>query len=77
MEIDKCVESLESDRVQQDVRGRSLSYIVDHPGFAPVCLEKWSLLLAADRLKTKNKARYQQTGSEEGLVPVLLFQFLI
>ena len=28
-------------------------------------IQTWSLRMAADRLKTKDKKRYQQTGSEE------------
>ena len=34
------------------------------PGFGQVCLQRWSLRLAADKYKTKDKAKYRQTGSE-------------
>ena len=63
-ELDGCVESLTTDLVQQDV-STELSCVTEHPGFQPVCLEKWSLRMAADRFKTKEKQRYRQTGSEE------------
>ncbi|XP_046841138.1 uncharacterized protein LOC124435242 [Xenia sp. Carnegie-2017] len=35
-----------------------------HPGFKPVCLEKWSLKMAARKYKTKEQRRYKETGSE-------------
>jgi len=42
-----------------------LKCITQHPGFNAVWLEKWSLCMAAERVKTKDKRRYRQTGSEE------------
>lgn len=45
--------------------GTVLHCIVDHPGFNPVCLQKWSLRMAADKFKTKEKQKYRQTGLEE------------
>ncbi|XP_046857797.1 uncharacterized protein LOC124451204 [Xenia sp. Carnegie-2017] len=35
-----------------------------HPGFRPVCLEKWSLKMAARKYKTREQRRYRETGSE-------------
>ena len=32
--------------------------ITQHPGFDPVCLQKWSLKLAAGQYKRKNKSKY-------------------
>ena len=40
--------------------------ITEHPGFNPVCLQRWSLRLAAGRFKTKTNQRYHQTGDSEG-----------
>ena len=45
--------------------GVELKCITQHPGFQPVCLEKWSLRLAAWKYKTKGKQRYRQSGNEE------------
>jgi len=55
-----------SDIVLQDIPdGTVLQCVTQHPGFNAVCLEKWSLRMAAERLRTKEKSRYRQTGSEE------------
>ncbi|XP_046861206.1 uncharacterized protein LOC124454435 [Xenia sp. Carnegie-2017] len=35
-----------------------------YPGFRPVCLEKWSLKMAARKYKTSEQRRYRETGSE-------------
>ena len=68
-ELEGCVEAMSSDLVVQDLAADvKLQCITDHPGFSPVCLQKWSLRLAADKYKTKGKQRYRQTGSEERLV---------
>jgi len=65
-ELDGCVEDLQSDIVLQDVDdGTVLKCITEHPGFTPVCLQKWSLRLSADKYKTRERKRYQQLGSEE------------
>ena len=65
-ELEGCEESIKSDLVLQDLAPDvNLTCITEHPGFKPVCLQKWSLRLAADKFKTKGKERYRQTGSEE------------
>ena len=65
-ELDGCVEALASDIVLQDLpEGTKLTCITQHPGFNPVCLQKWSLRLAADKYRTKGKKKYGQSGSEE------------
>ena len=65
-ELEDCEESMKSDLVLQDLAPDvNLTCITEHPGFQPVCLQKWSLRLAADKFKTKGKERYRQTGSEE------------
>lgn len=57
---------MNSDLVLQDLAdGKEIKCITEHPGFGPVCLEKWSLRMAADKFRTKGKQRYQLTGSEE------------
>ena len=65
-ELDGCKEAMSSELVLQDLpEGTTIKCITDHPGFKPVCLEKWSLRMAADKFCTKTKQRYQQTGTEE------------
>ena len=65
-ELEKCRESLESDIVLADFEaGTQLKCITDHPGFAPVCLEKWSLRMSAIKFKTKARKGYQQIGGNE------------
>ena len=51
--------------VQDTLRETILKCITQHPGFNAVCLEKWSLPMAAEQVKTKDQRRYRQTGSEE------------
>ena len=43
----------------------ALKCITQQPGFGPVCLQKWSFGMAGERVKSKAKQRYRQTGSEE------------
>ena len=55
-----------SEMVVEDIPSEAvLKCVTEHPGFNAVCLEKWSLRLAAERVRTKEKKRYRQTGSEE------------
>ena len=55
-----------SESVLEDIQPETpLRCITQHPGFGPVSLEKWSLCMAGERVKTKAKQRYRQTGSEE------------
>lgn len=62
-EIDECVECLSHEMVIEEV-GKKPNCVTSHPGFSQVCLQRWSLRLAADKYKTKNKTKYRQTGSE-------------
>ena len=65
-ELEGCEESIKSDLILQDLAPDvKLTCITEHPGFQPVCLQKWSLRLAAGKFKTKRKERYRQTGREE------------
>ena len=62
-EIEQCTVALNDASVVQEV-GSVPACITDHPGFRPLCLEKWSLKYAADRYKTKFGSRYRQKNSE-------------
>ncbi|XP_020608734.1 uncharacterized protein LOC110047329 [Orbicella faveolata] len=63
MAIEECVECLSSEMVIDEV-GTKLNCVTQHPRFSQVCLQKWSLWLAADKYKTRNKTKYHQTGTE-------------
>ena len=66
-ELEGCVESMSSELVLQDLAAneQKLKCITAHPGFNAICLQKWSLRLAAEKYRTKGKQKYRQTGSEE------------
>ena len=57
------MECLSSEMVIAEV-GTKPNCVAQHPGFGQVCLQKWSLRLAADKYKTRNKTKYRQTGTE-------------
>ena len=63
MEIEECVEAINSDVVMQEVDVRPLC-ITKHPGFVNLSLDEWSLHFAATNLKTRNK-QYRQTSTED------------
>ena len=63
MEIQQCKNSLQSEIVLEDVDG-DLTCITDHPGFAGVCLNRWSIRVAAPSLKTRDYVSYWQNGTE-------------
>ena len=64
MEIEECVEAINSNVVMQEVDVRT-SCITKHPGFLNLCLDKWSLRFAAMNLKTRKKQQYRQTSTED------------
>ena len=64
-ELDGCKESLSTDIVQKELNNEAIKCITQHPGFRPVCLERWSLRMAAWQYKTKGKERYKQRADEE------------
>lgn len=65
-ELEGCCEVLTSDLVKEDLQdAQELNCITEHPGFRPVCLEKWSIRLAGGKYRTRNKQWYKKTGSEE------------
>ena len=64
MEIEECVEAINSDLVLQEVDVWP-SCITKHPGFVNLCLDMWSLRFAATNLKTRKKQQYRQTSTED------------
>ena len=67
-QLEGCVESLNSELVLQNLAAdeqKLLKCITAQHGFNAVCLQKWSLRLAADKYRTKGKQKYRQTGFEE------------
>ena len=65
-ELQGCIDAIEMEEVLEDFPpGTKLTCITDHPGFVPVCLQKWSLKQAAWKYKTKDNRRYKQIQSEE------------
>ena len=64
MEVGECVEALSSDVVMEEVDVLP-PYITKHPGFASLCLDKWSFRLTATKLKTRKKQQYRQTSTED------------
>ncbi|CAH3028659.1 unnamed protein product [Porites evermanni] len=64
-----------SESVLEDIQPETaLRCITQHPGFGPFCLEKWSLRMAGERVKTKPKQRYRQTGSEESYLHSIAYR---
>ena len=60
------MEELNSVLVKKDIGEETkLQCITDHPGFASICLEKWSLRMASSHYKTTTKGKYTQMESEE------------
>ena len=62
LEIENCLQFIEV--YCKDGEG-ALKCITDHPGFPAVCLNKWSLEIAAVNYKTRDGRRYRQSGSKE------------
>lgn len=63
-EIEKCVESLGSTSVLNEVE-ISPECITLHPGFRVVCLNRWSLRSAASKYKRIDGRKYRQIDREE------------
>jgi hypothetical protein len=58
---------MNSEEVLADLKADGISNakcITQHPAFSTVCLQKWSLKLAADIYKTKGKTKYRKLGAE-------------
>ncbi len=70
-EIQQCMDALTDELVIADIgEGTKLRCITEHPGFAEVCLARWSLRVAAARFKTRGNQRYRQRESEEKYVNI-------
>lgn len=54
------------------LQSEQLACIIDHPGFPAICLNRWSLELAADNFKTRDGHRYKQSGSKERYINCIL-----
>ncbi|XP_028394453.1 uncharacterized protein LOC114518645 [Dendronephthya gigantea] len=70
-ELEGCEEALKCKEVLEELKAEGIldvKCIMQHPGFSQVCLQKWSLKLAADRYKTKSRARYCQEGTENRFI---------
>ena len=61
-QIENCLEF-----IQTFCKGNQepLKCMIDHPSFPAVCLNRWSLDLAADNYKTRDGHVYKQSGSKE------------
>ena len=63
-EIEGCTRSLQDQLVLAEVETPP-ECITLHPGFAAVCLNKWSLRSAAPKYRTIEGIKYRQSGSED------------
>ena len=64
---------MQSEIVLQDLpQGSTINCIVDHPGFNPVCLQKWSLKMAAWQYKTKEKKDTSELEVMIGMLKIVL-----
>ncbi|CAB3984262.1 Hypothetical predicted protein [Paramuricea clavata] len=68
-ELEACDEALKNNEVLEDLKAEGkdielIKCITQHPGFDSVCLQKWSLKLAADKYKTRSKSRYSQVKTQ-------------
>ena len=62
---EKCVASLKEELVLEDIE-EPPKCITLHPGFGPVCLEKWSLRISAVKYRRRDGKRYKKQDSEAG-----------
>ena len=60
----ECLEALSDNWVLEEMKAAP-GCVTLHPTFKIVCLERWSLRLAAGKYRTIDKKSYQQSGSEE------------
>jgi len=64
-ELGGCQDLKKSDLVLEDIGADViLKCVTEYPGIKSVCLQKWTLRLAAGKYKTKGKQTYHQTGSK-------------
>ena len=55
---------LQSEQVLLDTDGAVYTCITDHPGFAEVCLGKWSLQCASKKHRTRDHKKYKRKSTE-------------
>lgn len=72
-EIEGCVQSLSCNLVLRELHSPP-GCVTLHPGFRPVCLNRWSLRSAAAKYKTQDGTRYRQTGTEEEFLRVASYR---
>ena len=77
-EMESCREALKDSLVLEDVT-QPPCCITLHPGFRPVCLEKWAIRNVARKYKTHNQRRYKQSGLnlKSGLLDANTFSFIL
>jgi hypothetical protein len=63
-EIEHCLQFVEDLDSQRSV-DKDVICVTDHPGFPAVCLNRWSLELAAENFKTCDCHRYSQISTRE------------
>ena len=65
-EIDNCVKFIGNFRCDSDEQNKeaSLKCVIDHLGFPAICLNQWSLELAAENFKTCDGHHYSQSGEK-------------
>ena len=71
-EIEECVAAIHGERVLEEL-GKPPECVIGHPGFAPTCLNQWTLELLADQNKKTQKTRYRNLGSEKMFVVNFFF----
>ncbi|XP_028394439.1 uncharacterized protein LOC114544657 [Dendronephthya gigantea] len=72
-EIEGCAKFID-DFSEESSEEQKLTCIVNHPGFPAVCLNRWSLELAADNFKTRQGHRYKQSGSKQRFLRVVAYR---
>ncbi|KXJ06973.1 hypothetical protein AC249_AIPGENE74 [Exaiptasia diaphana] len=72
-EIERCVKACNRDDVLVETK-TAPRCITLHPGFRPVCLEKWSLKQSASKYKTRDQRRYTQIGKESTFLRAVAYR---
>ena len=69
--------TISSFEVMEDLEGKKLDCVMEHPAFVSICLNKWCLRLSADKYKKKDGKRYRKTGFENELSTILSIVLLL
>ncbi|XP_028401050.1 uncharacterized protein LOC114524123 [Dendronephthya gigantea] len=70
--IDDSVRVSESS--DDDATNTQQTCITNHPGFDAICLNRWSLELAADNFKTRTGQKYRQVSSKNRFLRVVAYR---